>query len=266
MEYLKFIFYGLIQGLTEFVPISSTAHLKIISLWLNIEDPGPSISAIIQFGSVIAVFWYFRQDIFFTRFSTSQNIYKSFSSNKLLKTIIISTIPFVLFGSVIRILVLQYYNTALRSNFSIAIISLLMALFMFIADNSKRRFININNHNYLDGFFIGLSQAFAIFPGVSRSGITISTALLSGWEKKDAAKFSFLLGIPAISIAAIVEFIFSLNELSNFSILPLLIGIVTTFLSSLLAIGFLLKYLSSHGMKLFIFYRLIFGILILFNL
>ena len=185
---------------------------------------------------------------------------------RVLKTIIISTIPFVLFGSVIRLLVLQYYNTALRSNFSIAIISLLMALFMFIADNSKRRFININNHNYLDGFFIGLSQAFAIFPGVSRSGITISTALLSGWKKKDAAKFSFLLGIPAISIAAIVEFIFSLNELSNFSILPLLIGIVTTFLSSLLAIGFLLKYLSSHGMKLFIFYRLIFGILILFNL
>ncbi len=266
MEYLKFIFYGLIQGLTEFVPISSTAHLKIISLWLNIEDPGPSISAIIQFGSVIAVFWYFRQDIFLTRFSTSKNIYKSFLSNKLLKSILISTIPFVLFGAAIRLLVLQYYNTALRSNFSIAIISLLMALFMYIADNSKRRFININNHNYLDAFFIGLSQAFAIFPGVSRSGITISTALLSGWKKKDAAKFSFLLGIPAISIAAIVEFIFSLNELSNFSILPLLVGIITTFLSSLLAIGFLLKYLSSHGMKLFILYRLIFGILILFNL
>ncbi len=266
MEYLKFILYGLIQGLTEFVPISSTAHLKIISLWLNIEDPGSSISAIIQFGSVIAVFWYFRQDIFFTRFSSSQNFYKSFLSNKLLKSILIGTIPFVLFGAVIKLIIPQYFYTALRSNYSIAIISLLMALFMFIADNSKRRFININNHNYLDSFWIGLSQAFAIFPGVSRSGITISTALLSGWKKKDAAKFSFLLGIPAISVAAIVEFIFSLNELSKFNIFPLIVGLVTTFLSSLLAIGFLLKYLSSHGMKLFILYRLIFGIMILFNL
>ena len=91
-------------------------------------------------------------------------------------------------------------------------------------------------------------------------------ALLFGWERKDAAKFSFLLGIPAISIAAVVQLIFSLNQFSNFSFLPLFIGLTTTFLSSLLAIDFFIKYISKRGIKIFIYYRIIFGISILLNL
>ena len=137
---------------------------------------------------------------------------------------------------------------------------------MYIADISKKGSVNLKNHNYSDSFLIGLSQAFAIFPGVSRSGVTISTALVSGWQRGDAAKFSFLLGIPAISIASIVEFISSFNELSSFSFLPLIIGLTTTFLSSLFAIDFLLKYFYSNGLKVFIIYRIIFGIVILLNL
>ena len=137
---------------------------------------------------------------------------------------------------------------------------------MYIADNSKKGSINLKNHNYSDSLLIGLSQAFAILPGVSRSGITISTALISGWERGDAAKFSFLLGIPAISIAAIVEFIFSFNEFNSFSFLPLIVGLITTFISSLFAIDFLLKYFSSNGLKLFVIYRFIFGVVILLNL
>ena len=111
-----------------------------------------------------------------------------------------------------------------------------------------------------------ISQAFAIVPGVSRSGATISMALLSGWNRKDAAKFSFLLGIPSISLAAFVEFFSSLNQFSAFPFLPLFAGLITTFFSSLLAINFLIKYVSSHGLKIFVYYRLVFGILILFNL
>tara|TARA_B100000424_G_C22567454_1_gene320500 strand:+ start:75 stop:488 length:414 start_codon:yes stop_codon:yes gene_type:complete len=137
---------------------------------------------------------------------------------------------------------------------------------MYLADSSKKGTINLKNHNYSNSFIIGLSQAFAVFPGVSRSGITISTALVTGWERRDAAKFSFLLGIPAISLAAIVEFISSFNEIFSFSFLPLVIGLTTTFVSSLLAIDFLLKYLSSNGLKIFIIYRFIFGFLILLNL
>ena len=141
-----------------------------------------------------------------------------------------------------------------------------MAFFMYIADRSKRGSINLKNHNYSDSILIGLSQAFAIMPGVSRSGITISTALLSGWERSDAAKFSFLLGIPAISLAAIVEFISAFSEFNSFNFVSLVIGLTTTFLSSLLAIDFLLKYLSSSGLKLFIIYRVVFGVVILLNL
>ena len=141
-----------------------------------------------------------------------------------------------------------------------------MALFMYIADISKDKTINIKNHKFIDSLLIGFSQAFAIIPGVSRSGITISTALLSGWERKDAAKYSFLLGIPAISLAAIVEFIFSLDKFSSFDILPLCVGLIATFFSSLLSIDFLLKYLHSFGMKLFVYYRLLFSILIILNL
>ena len=114
--------------------------------------------------------------------------------------------------------------------------------------------------------FIGFSQAFAIFPGVSRSGVTISSALISGWERGDAAKFSFLLGMPAISLAAIVEFIFSFNDFFALGFFPLLVALITTFLSSLFAIDFLLKYFSSNGLKIFIIYRVIFGVVILLNL
>ena len=201
MEYLKFILYGLIQGLTEFIPVSSTAHLKVISLLLGIDDPGSSLSAIIQLGSILALFWYFRNDFFKLRRQSTKNLFDYFLHQRLLRSIL-----------------------------------------------------------------IGVSQAFAILPGVSRSGITISTALVTGWERVDAAKFSFILGIPAISIAAIVEFISSFDELYSFSFFPLLFGLFTTFLSSLFAIDFLLKYFSSNGLKLFIIYRVVFGVVILLNL
>ena len=266
MEYLIFILYGLIQGLTEFIPISSTAHLKVISLFFGIDDPGPSLSAIIQIGSVLALIWYFKNDIFNFRRQSSKKIFDYLLNENLFKSILISTIPIILFGGAIKNFIPYFFDKILRSNLSIALVSLLMAIFMYIADNSKKGSINLKNHNLLDSFLIGLSQAFAIIPGVSRSGVTISTALVSGWERSDAARFSFLLGIPAISLAAIVEFISSFNEPSSFSFFPLIVGLITTFVSSLFAIDFFLKYLSSNGLKLFILYRIVFGILILLKL
>ena len=266
MKYLEFILYGVIQGLTEFIPVSSTAHLKVISNLLGIDDPGSSLSAIIQFGSVLALLWYFKNDVFKLKSKSSKRIFDYFLNEHLFRSILIGTIPIVLLGFSLKLLFPYFYNNFLRSNLSIALVSFLMAFFMYIADRSKKGSINLKNHNYTDSFLIGFSQAFAIFPGVSRSGITISTALISGWERGDAAKFSFLLGIPAISMAAIVEFISSFNEFSSFGLFPLMVGILATFLSSLLAIDFLLKYFSSNGLKLFIFYRIIFGVVILLNL
>ncbi len=266
MEYFKFILYGLIQGLTEFIPVSSTAHLKVISLFFGIDDPGPTISAIIQFGSVLALFWYFRNDIFKFRRQYSKNIFEYLLQDRLLRSIFVGTIPIVLFGGTIKLFVPYFFDNILRSNFLIGCVSILMAIFMYVADTSSTNSINIRNHKYLDSFLIGLSQAFAIVPGVSRSGVTISTALVSGWERRDAAKFSFLLGIPAISLAAIVEFISALNEFNFYNFSPLIVGLATTFISSLFAIDFLLKYVSSNGLKLFIIYRVVFGVLILLNL
>jgi undecaprenyl-diphosphatase len=266
LEYIKFILYGLIQGLTEFIPVSSTAHLKVISLFFGIDDPGRSLSAIIQLGSVLALIWYFRHDIFKLRNQSSKEILDFLLHERLFRSILIGTIPIIMLGGTIKIFVPYFFDNILRSNVSIALVSLLMAIFMYIADSSKKGFVNLKNHNYSDSFLIGLSQAFAIFPGVSRSGISISTALVSGWERGDAAKFSFLLGMPAISIAAIVEFFSSFNEFSSLSFFPLVVGLTTTFISSLLAINFLIKYISSNGLKLFIIYRIVFSVVILLNL
>jgi len=265
LEYFKFILYGLIQGLTEFIPVSSSAHLKIISLFFGIDDPGISLSAIIQLGSVFALAWYFKNDIFKLKNQLSKkNFY--LINKKLIWSILIATIPIILFGGSVKLFFINFFDKFFRSNLSIALITFLMAFFMFLADRSKKGSINLKNHNYSDIFWIGLSQAFAIFPGVSRSGVTISSALLTGWERVDAVKFSFLLGIPAISFAGIYELISTFNKLSSLSFYPLIVGLITSFLSSLFAIYFLVNYLSSNGLKIFILYRIVFGVVILLNL
>jgi len=266
LEYLKFILYGLVQGLTEFIPVSSTAHLKVISLFLGIDDPGASLSATIQFGSVLAIAWYFRNDIFDFRSQSSKRFLENILHKRLIRSLLIGTIPIVLLGGSIKLFAPYFFDNVLRSNLSIALSSFIMAFFMYLADIAKRGSINIKNHNYSDSFLIGFFQAFAIFPGVSRSGVTISCALISGWERGDAAKFSFILGMPAISLAAIVEFISSFNDFFLLGFLPLFVGLITTFLTSLLAIDFLLKYFSTNGLKIFIIYRIIFGVVILLNL
>lgn len=266
MDFLKFIFYGIIQGLTEFIPVSSTAHLKIISLIFGIKDPGSSLSAIIQIGSVLAIFWYFRKTIFNYKNKNSIKLKYSLLSRRLYKSIIIGTIPIVIVGGIIKVFVPGFSDSFLRSNLSIALLSIFMSLIMLFADISTNKIINLNNHKYLNSLYIGFAQAFAIIPGVSRSGATISMALLFGWDRKDAAKFSFLLSIPAISLAALVQFMSALNQFSTFPFLPLFVGLISTFFSSLIAMDFLIKYISSNGLKIFVYYRLLFGILILLKL
>ena len=127
MEYLKFILYGLIQGLTEFIPVSSTAHLKVIPLFLGIDEHGTSLSATIQFGSVIAIAWYFRNDIFNFRGQSSKKILEYLFHGRLLRSILIGTIPIVLLGGSIKLFAPYFFENVLRSNLSIALVSFLMA-------------------------------------------------------------------------------------------------------------------------------------------
>ena len=156
MEYLKFILYGLIQGLTEFIPVSSSAHLKVISLFFGIDDPGSSLSAFIQLGSVMAIVCYFWNDIFQLRSQSSKNIFENLIHQKLIRSILIGTIPIILLGWTIKLFIPNYFDNILRSNLSIALVSFLMAIFMFLADVSKKGFKNLINHKYSDIFLIGV--------------------------------------------------------------------------------------------------------------
>ena len=262
MTYFNYLIYGLIQGFTEFLPISSTAHLKVLSLFFGIDDPGSSLSAILQLGSVFAILYYFRKDIFLYIKSTNADITKRFHRIKLINSILVGSISILLFGAIIKLFIPDFSGSILRSNLSIAIVSVLMALVMLISDKSRGNRITLSNHNLIDSLKIGLGQALAIIPGVSRSGITISIALLLGWEKKDATKYSFLLGIPAISIAAIVELFDSFSAFDYATLGPLFIGLITTFFISILSIDFLIKYIPSNGLKIFAYYRIIFGTVI----
>ena len=146
MEYLKFILYGLIQGLTEFIPVSSSAHLKVLSLFFGIDDPGSSLSAFIQLGSVLAIFWYFRDDIFQLKRRSLKNTFDNLIQQKLFKSILVGTIPIILFGWIIKSFIPYFFDKFLRSNLSIALVTLLMAIYMFVAEGSKKGSVNLKNH------------------------------------------------------------------------------------------------------------------------
>ena len=130
MEYLQYFLYGIIQGLTEFIPVSSTAHLKVVSLLFGIDDPGPSLSAIIQIGSVLALLYYFKNDILNFRRQYSNNFYKYLLHENLFRSILIGTVPILLFGGSIKLFAPYFFDNILRSNLSIALISIIMAIFM----------------------------------------------------------------------------------------------------------------------------------------
>ena len=261
MNYFKYFFYGIIQGFTEFLPISSSAHLKVLSEFFGLQDPGSSLSAIVQIASVLALLIYFRKD-----FRTINGI--SFVNNYLYKrkifiSILIGSISIIFFGGFIKLIIPHFYETYLRSNILIGVISILTALLMYLSQLIKNKDITLENHSFINSFLIGLAQSFAIIPGVSRSGITISIALLLGWKRVDAAKFSFLLGIPAISLAAFVEIFSAIKSNLFISYGPLLVALISAFITSYISIKFLIRYISLKGLKIFIFYKLFFGLLIL---
>ena len=143
MEYLEFFLYGLIQGLTEFIPVSSTAHLKVISHIVGIDDPGPLLSAIIQLGSVFAVIFYFRNDIFKMKCQFLKQKFYYLKRKRLILSILIGTIPIIFLGGAIKFFVPYFFDKILRSNLSIALVSFLMAIFMYIADRSKKGYVNL---------------------------------------------------------------------------------------------------------------------------
>lgn len=267
MKVWQAIFLGFVQGATEFFPISSTAHLKAVPVALGWGDPGVAFSAVIQLGSIAAVLCYFWKDL--------SRIFKSATRAMALKDymdfdfrlcvgILFGTIPILLCGIIIKIFVPDFDNSPLRSMNAIAIASIVMSILLGLAEKIGKRQRGFENLVMLDGLLIGLAQALALIPGVSRSGSSLTTGLFLNLERETAARFSFLLGIPAISLAGLVQLqAFFAAGVDGSQIVSLAAGIISSGVFSYLAIASLLRFLKTQSTWVFVWYRLIFGIIIL---
>ena len=265
--YVKCFLLGIIQGITEFLPISSTAHLKVAPYFFGWSDPGVSLSASLQLGSAFAVIYYFRNDInvIIHSFLSQRRGFKD-NNTTLLSYIIIANIPIFVFGLLIKLYWSDFSESNFRGLFSIAIISILMALLLAVAEIYGTRKKSFYEVNLKDIIFLGISQSLALFPGVSRSGITLTSALLSGIERKTAARLSFLVGIPAITISGLFELITIFRTTTFIDLLPTIIGIISSLISSIFAIDLFLKFVARNNTFVFVYYRLAFGVLILSTL
>lgn len=257
---------GVVQGLTEFLPISSTAHLKIVPVLAGWGDPGVSVTAVIQLGSIVAVIAYFRADLAGVLRGISGAVLRGQwrePEARLGIAMAIGTLPILFAGLAIKLYWPGYETSPLRSVPAIAGVSILMALLLALAERMGPRSKQLNQVQGRDGLVVGLAQVLALIPGVSRSGSTLTASLFDSWKRPDAARFSFLLGIPAITIAGLVELKDAFTEPSAGGVLPLMVGIVSAAVVSWLAIDWLLKFLQRHSTWVFVIYRLLFGVLLL---
>lgn len=256
---------GIVQGITEFLPISSTAHLIIVTKVFGWKELGSKdfVDAI-QFGSVIAILWYFWVVISslvkgaITAFKT-----KDWESEewKIVVGIAVGTIPALTIGFLLK-------DVIPESSLIIAIMSIIMAILLGLAEKIGSRKRGFATLEIRDGILVGLGQTLALVPGVSRSGSTLTTGLFLGLEREAAAKFSFLLGFPTLTIATLYKSLkifkmFQSGELPDNIVILLIVGIISTFIFSYLSIAFLIKYLQTKNTLVFVWYRLAFGISIL---
>ncbi len=246
---IEIFILSLIQGVTEFLPVSSSSHLIIISEYLKFQDKGLSIDVSLHIGSFIAVLFYFRKEV------------TSFLNNKILFfKVLISSVPVMIVG---YYLVETNIIEKLRNIKMIAFTTISFGILLFISDKSKLENKINKNFDYKSAFFIGFFQILALVPGVSRSGIAITAARFLNFKRVDAGKISFLLSIPilgAVSIFGIKNLVFS-GDLS-FTYLNLL-SIVISFFFSLITIKFFLRYIGKFNLNIFVFYRIFLGLIIM---
>ncbi|MEH2306177.1 undecaprenyl-diphosphate phosphatase [Nostoc sp.] len=265
MEFIQAFILGIVQGITEFLPISSTAHLLIFTKVFGWKELGSKdfVDAI-QFGSVIAIVGYFWSLIS----SIIKGGIEAFKEKdwqreewKILVGIVVGTLPALIFGFLLK-------DILPESALIIAIMSIIMALLLALAEKIGTRKRGFDSLQIRDGILVGLGQTLALIPGVSRSGSTLTTALFLGLERDTAAKFSFLLGFPTLTIATLYKSLkifklFQAHELPDNIVGLLIVGIISTFIFSYLSIAFLIKYLQTKNTLVFVWYRLAFGSAIL---
>lgn len=262
MDIFQSIILGIVQGLGEFLPISSTAHLVLAPYFFNWPDPGLSFDVALHVGTLIAVvafFWRDWIDIFKSAsnsiLSTKYQILNTKYPAKLLWLLVVASVPGAIFGFLFD----DYAEYVFRNPLIIAFTLSVVGLVLFLVDKYATHKKDIKNISIKDAIIIGLSQAVAIIPGISRSGATMTAALARGFSREQAARFSFLLSTPIIFGAAI----FKIPELLETGITaPILFGIIVAAISGYLAIKYMLRFIQKVGYAPFFWYRLVLALII----
>ena len=253
MDTLQLILLSLVQGLTEFLPVSSSAHLVLLSEFLGEEDQGIIFDVGVHFGTLLAALVYFRSDL--KKMIINLGSHKLLSEeNNLTTNLVIGVIPILLAGFLLR----DFVNLHLRNSEVIAYATIIFGIFLYIAQLRKGK-EDLDSVNLKQALIIGLFQCLALIPGTSRSGITITAGLFLGLSATAASRFSFLLAIPTIGAIALAELIrISFIDITDNGT-ELSIALIISFLVAYISIDMFLKLIDKIGFTPFVIYRLLLG-------
>ena len=262
MNLIQSIVLGIVQGLTEFLPISSSAHQRIIPALLGWEDPGAAFTAVTQLGTEAAVLIFFRHELWAIagKWLTGPRRLED-PDVRLGWYLIVATIPIGILGFIFR----DDIETGARNLWLIGTVLIVFALVLGYADRVGRHEREISQLSMRDGFLIGLAQSLSLVPGVSRSGATMSAGLLLGLERPAAARFSFLLAVPAVVASGLFELkdVISGEEGGDEPFAYVAIATLISFVVGYAAIAWFLRYLAHHSVRLFVIYRILLGATVL---
>ena len=262
MPFFQAIVLGIVQGLTEFLPISSTGHLRIVPAFLGWEDPGSAFTAVIQLGTMAAVLLYFRRDLLgITRAAIAglrDPAARRTEEFKLAMLIAIGTVPIAVFGLVFR----HQIKSGARSLELIGAALIVLGVVLLASERASRRDRELDSLTTRDGVLIGLAQALALVPGVSRSGATISAGLFLNFDRAAAARYSFLLSVPAVVLSGLFE-LKDVGEKGGAGAGATAVATLLAFVVGYASIAFLLRFLVSHSTEVFVVYRVALGALVL---
>ena len=258
MDFIQILVLALVQGLTEFLPVSSSAHLILVPILTGWEDQGLAFDVAVHVGTLSAVVLYFRKELVKMTVSWSASVIgKGFDQDaKLAWAVLFGTIPVGIAGLLFK----DFIELHLRSPEVLATATAVFALFLWWADAKGRETRDEYSLRWTDILFIGLAQALALIPGTSRSGATMTAGLFLGLSRKAAARFSFLLSIPVIVLAGGLKTIDYLNDASIDDMQPLMLGALLSGVSAYFCIHYFLKLLEKIGMMPFVIYRILLAI------
>ncbi|WP_431712090.1 undecaprenyl-diphosphate phosphatase [Glutamicibacter uratoxydans] len=263
MNWFEAAFLGLIQGLTEFLPISSSAHLRIVGEILpNAQDPGAAFTAITQLGTETAVVLFFWRDIVRIVGAWCKAIVGKLPHSdpdaKMGWLIILGSLPIGVLGLLLE----DYIDSNFRSLWVVATMLVVFGLILAAADHYGKQVRPLEKLTFKHGILYGFAQAMALIPGVSRSGGTITAGLLMGYTREAAARYSFLLAIPAVYLSGVYKLIKSFSEPMVYSMAQTGVATAVAFVVGFLIVGWFLKFVSSHSYRLFVWYRIGLGLVI----